>query len=467
MIYHILKWITQEKYRRSKPFISLNRLVRYSRFITFTACNAMYGVSSQRREKKLAPKKLFFIEIKNSVDLQDIYENWTESNRLWNMGRYKEFCALSKIYLNKIYLLKKISNINYVPPNLSYDWCSAFGHLGSLGTFLTAQNLGIVSKDKRSLPLFTNAQANQISIFFKDKLNVIKSTYRGSMLEHVSQWHISERLMMIKVPGDFISLYELHEKVYKSLANKNSQKFIRIDTDYEVIAGMNLHKLGLPSDAWFVGFHVRENKTPFDPRYASLESFIPSLREIVANGGWVVRFGTGIMQPLGLHRNIIDLNIDTPANRFLHPYIIANSKFLLTTNSGPSVMAWALGTPVLQTNTTSIGRNILTASKGSIYLPKIWTYKGEKYSYARVVDSLEGYNETNLKEKDAAGFKLKENSDDEILEATKDILRSSTTCAQYSNNKERLRSIREDKNVVGYGEIAPSFLDKHQNWFFS
>ena len=99
-------------------------------------------------------------------------------------------------------------------------------------------------------------------------------------------------------------------------------------------------------------------------------------------------------------------------------------------------------------------------------LPKVYFYKGSRCSFARLVDSLEGYSETNLKEKEKLGFKLLENTEDEILEATKDMLRGAESINK-SNSNVKLKKIREHFNVIGYGKIAPSFLDKHERWFLS
>jgi hypothetical protein len=70
----------------------------------------------------------------------------------------------------------------------------------------------------------------------------------------------------------------------------------------------------------------------------------------------------------------------------------------------PSGLAWAFGTPVVQTNSVAIGRNILTASKGTIALPKLWKRNGQLMSYAQIVNSPEGHSGTNLRQKAKDGY---------------------------------------------------------------
>jgi putative glycosyltransferase (TIGR04372 family) len=270
----------------------------------------------------------------------------------------------------------------------------------------------------------------------------------------------------VRTTEDFISLYELHESVYRNPNVFNQNAKLSISREYESRAIDAIGKLGLPEDAWFVGVHIREKPNSLDPRVAKLETFYDSIDEIVGRGGWIIRFGADKMQPLPFNEQVIDLNTNSEEFRKLHLFILARSKFLLTTNSGPSVVAWALGTPVLQTNTLSIGRNILSSSKGSLFLPKKYIDRsGRPCSFSQVLQSSEAYAETDLREKHLRGFQLLDNSAGEILDATKDMLHF----VEHRNHDSRfineVDEIRKEHNAVGYGLIAPSFLNKHENWF--
>ncbi len=463
-IINIVTWLALTNYRKSMQLVNQKRLIGYWNLLALCIESIVFSKKMQQLRDNTGFKK--YIDSTKKIDYQKVDEEWKSAEYLWNQGYYKDSCELMKTCLEKLYLSKSIDKSNYAPTYLSYAWCGAYGHLGLLGTFLMAQDKNLISKKKRTLHVYTNEQMGKINILFQDKINVIKSAWKSSTFERPSKWHLTERLMMVKSSEGFIPLYELLEKTYSSKILMSNETSLHLDFDYEVDAREKLRQLGLPEDAWFVGFHIRENLDKFDSRYASLNSFLPSLMKIVRNGGWVIRFGAGKMEPIVGVKNVLDLNLDTPESRFLHFYILANSRFILSTTSGPTSLAWAFGTPVLQTNTTSIARNILTASRGTIWLPKVYFYKGSRCSYARLVDSSEGYSETNLKEKEKLGFKLLENTEDEILEATKDMLKCSKS-ANQSHSNIKLKKIRENFNVIGYGTIAPSFLDKHESWFLS
>lgn len=462
-IVHVSKWIFLTNYRKSKTLLDKYSLIRYSRKLVF-------GILDFNNKIQKKTYNISFIKVvkskKKLVDFQEIYIESQRAEQLWNQGQYKISCKIYTNCLEKIYLSKKIDIINHTPPYLSNSWIGAFGHIGLLATFLTAEELGIIPEKKRILSIYTEEQVRLAKLFFGDKFMLSKSYLKTSMLDHPSQWHISERMNIVKTKESFIPLYEMADQVFATMIAQNRSSPIQINSDYELSARSNLFLLGLPQDAWFVGFHLREKIDPLDAKQADLNSFLLSLKEISKRGGWIIRFGTGKMEDIAGVRNLINLNADNLNNRYLHPYILAKSKFLLSTDSGPCALAKSLGTPVLQTNTTSIARNMTTASKGSLYLPKIWIKDGENCSYARIVNSLEGYSETNLKQKEQAGFVLRENTESEILEATKEMLGCSANKADGENIK-KLEDIRRNFNVVGNGAIASSFLSKNGSWYLS
>jgi putative glycosyltransferase (TIGR04372 family) len=399
------------------------------------------------------------------LDIQGIYSEWKFSQNLFDFGHYKKSCEIRKNCLESIYRSQNVDGMEPPPPFLSWGWSAAIGHMGCLGAYVAGQKLGIIPELKRFLPVTSAEQSMRINAIFQEKVTVLKSAHSFSILESPSQWHLSERLEMIRTSDSFIDLYELLERVYSAMKIANVQSGISLSGDYEVTARDILSKLGLPDNAWFVGFHIREKTNLLDSRLARLENFLPALEYVVSQGGWIVRFGADEMKPLRLFKNVLDLNLDTKENRYLHLYLLAKSKFLLTTNGGPSTLASAFGTPVLQTNTVAIGRNILTASKGSMCLPKLWKYNGQLLSYAQIVNSPEGYSETDLRQKAKNGYLLQENSQDEILDATKEMFRYFENEKRDSVLTRKLYSIRQDLNVVGFGEIPISFLEKHESWF--
>jgi len=399
-------------------------------------------------------------------DIENLYNEWDKSEKDWNKGEYSKSVELKRNCLEYIYSHQRVGEQWQVPPFMSIGWSAAIGHIGSLGTFVLGQRLDVLPRAKRSLPVKDEQSSRMIRNFLDEDLSIVPARIGFSIFENPSQWHLSERLSMIRTHENFISLYELHESVFSHPDVRNEGIKLSIDLDYEETSKKLLERMGMPSHSWFVGLHVREKPNPLDARVAKIENFYPSLHEVTSRGGWIIRFGTDKMQPLVIEKNTIDLNYDILEHRMLHLYIIAKATFLLTTNSGPSVVAWALGTPVLQTNTLAIARNILTASPGSIYLPKKYISSDSRlYSLSEILGSLEGYAETNLKEKSDLGYQIIENSANEIHQATLDMFNFLEKGQHNQGLTLQVNDIRGEHHAVGYGQIAPSFLSENANWF--
>jgi putative glycosyltransferase (TIGR04372 family) len=455
--------------KRLNPKNIQKKMRKYSQFIVLAVANVCFGGKMQivTRDQFTTAKYSGVLGKSDLLDFQKIYKDWEHSENLWSKGLYLKSCDLKRNCLEKIYQSQRIDGTEQIPPILSYGWSAAIGHIGILGAFVTGQELGIVPKLKRYLPVKSVSELEKIEMIFQEKVMLLKSAHSFAILEHPSQWHLSERLSMIRKGESFISLYEMYEQVYNSLNSINSRTSIKLNERYRERGYSRLLALGLPKDAWFVGLHIREKPNMLDPRNASVENYHAAVNYIVPKGGWVIRFGTDKMRPLPITKNVLDLNLDTPENRFLHLYILAKSRFFLTTNSGPAMLANALNTPVLQTNTLSIGRNILTASAGSLYLPKVWKFEGRKLSYSEIVTSPEGYSETDLRQKSKCGYSLFENSENDILSATMDMFETSEAGSVESSEMRKLNSRRKEVEAVGFGQIAPTFLRKNESWFLA
>lgn len=400
------------------------------------------------------------------LNIERVYKEWGKSEKDWNKGEYFKSIELKRNCLEYIYSRQRVDELRQIPPFMSIGWSAAIGHIGSLGAFVLGQKLGVVPGAKRCLPVKDEQSSRMIRNFLEEDLTVVPARIGFSIFENPSQWHLSERLSMVRTHENFISLYELHESVFSHSDVANEGIKLSIDLDYEETSKKLLESMGMPSDSWFVGLHVREKPNPLDARVAKIENFYPSLNEVVSRGGWIIRFGTDKMQPLAIKKNIIDLSRDKLEHRKLHLYIIAKAAFLLTTNSGPSVVAWALGTPVLQTNTLAIARNMLTASAGSIYLPKKYVSNGGRLnSFSEILGSLEGFAESNLKEKFDHGYQIIENSANEIQQATFDMFKFLDTGQHNQSLTLQVNDIRKEHCAIGYGQIAPSFLSENANWF--
>jgi putative glycosyltransferase (TIGR04372 family) len=120
-------------------------------------------------------------------------------------------------------------------------------------------------------------------------------------------------------------------------------------------ANKELIKLGIDDSDWFVCLHVRESGFRNDAgrreyRNSSIENYIPAIKEIIKNGGKVVRLGDSSMKPLPKMKNLIDYPFTKQKSDLMDLYLIKNCKFYIGTSSGIYDTAVLFGQKVLMTN---------------------------------------------------------------------------------------------------------------------
>jgi putative glycosyltransferase (TIGR04372 family) len=138
-----------------------------------------------------------------------------------------------------------------------------------------------------------------------------------------------------------------------------------------------LTRLGVPPEAWFVALHVREsrgNVGRHDPsstshRDAHLDTYELAVREIARRGGWVVRMGDTSMKRMKPMPNAIDYVFTPYRSDWMDIYLVADSKFMLASASGPNCIPSNFGVPMLLTNASPA--NVFGLSGKDIYLPKL------------------------------------------------------------------------------------------------
>ena len=396
------------------------------------------------------------------LDVSRIYQLWETSDIYWRLGEYQESVDLRRTCLTEVISSQTIS-ADFEPANfMSVGWSAAIGHLGYLGVFIFGQQLGLAPSNHRHIPVRNSHELRNLQLLFQDRLNPLHYQHGYSILEHVSQWHQSERLGIVRTRSGMIDIHKFTEDVFTHPKYDPKIHRLKLPVDYSKAARDKLVNLGLPKDAWFVSLHVRENPNIHDARNASLTNYLPAISEITSRGGWVIRFGTGQMTPLPKLRNVIDLCPDSKESTFLHYYLLGNARFVLVTTSGPMELAKSLGTPVLGTNTTSIARNMQSAPPGTLYIPKKWVRENRNISYAELLTGREGYSENDLREKAVLGYKLIENTAEEIRAAVVDMFLDTDPQKELAQIVEFLRT---KYDAIARGKIAPSYLESTKDWF--
>jgi putative glycosyltransferase (TIGR04372 family) len=185
--------------------------------------------------------------------------------------------------------------------------------------------------------------------------------------------------------------------------------------------------LGIPEGSWFVCVHAREDGfSKIDEsiqfhRNSSIENYIPAIKLIVKNGGWVIRIGDASTKPLPPMGNVIDYAHHRMKSPRLDVILSASCEFVLGSTSGICLVSSIFGKPSAIANIVPYAD--LWYGPCDISIPKrIWSKSDHRY--LSLEESLKyphgcfKYPDQYLK----TGFTLIENNSEDIAELTREMM---------------------------------------------
>jgi len=248
---------------------------------------------------------------------------------------------------------------------------------------------------------------------------------------------------------DWSDIYE--EKLEFSFPSKQENIFIQY-----------LSKLGIKESDWYVCLHIRTSfyHKDKDIEYANIRNSTPdnyrkTIKYINSIGGKVIRLGDPV------EMSIDDISIDYPNSKYkselMDLFLIKNCKFYIGTNSGILDSAFLLGAKVLGVNYSDfcLCKGFKSCDK---FLYKHVYFKDTKskivlkniFQQPINININMDSSYTNMFHKN---YILKENNDDEVLQATKIMIKSISNNNIESNYefdrvvKDAINRWVEDKNL--------------------
>jgi putative glycosyltransferase (TIGR04372 family) len=403
----------------------------------------------------------------NHDQLETLYH---KSSNLIIEGHYYEGVNQKKAILEFIYEQQGVDFENHYPPILHDAWFENIGHISSVPFLSKAAELGIVKSGYRYA---IDRNSNQTGFDFRKGsiLNAINLDIGMLQMSNYPEWHyrlslspLFERAEIVKGVDRFYEKNEFLHSVLKELNLKSeSYPIVEMSIEYEEYCAQYIYeRFGIDcSTIWFCALHVRASGNKLDPKLSKLNQYYPAIYEIIERGGYVFRFGVGMADPLPSHPRIVDFSdIDQEHSLvFLHPYIISRCKFLLTSHSGPRILALGLHKPILSVNLIALGYSLFPGDF-VISLPKHYLRNGKEMSLREILDSRFGFSEMGLDDFARHGIDLQENSSDEIHQATIEMLdRLDISCYTRSSDSQLIQ-VFKTSNAISRGSIATSFLDR-------
>ncbi|MCH9633980.1 MAG: hypothetical protein S4CHLAM7_07140 [Chlamydiae bacterium] len=265
------------------------------------------------------------------------------------------------------------------------------------------------------------------------------------------------------------------------LNNIYRKPLLKLDPTSNFKGKQILQKWGIKKNDWFILFHNRENtfmssfqgapyayEKLYEHRNDSAENYYKTLKFITDSGGWCIRFGHYHKElPHLFSDRVIDYPFTDYHSSEMDLFLMQECKFYLGANSGPAQTAGYFGTPVVQVNGTPfIGFPYFHFDIG---LPKLYYSEIENrlLSFKEIVANKLLLNSNDINDFKKAGIKLISNTQEEIYEASKEMLNR-----LEGLEKDSLEDIERQKSFMSIfspndycykypGKVGKHFLKRH------
>ncbi len=382
-------------------------------------------------------------------------------------------------YREKATLEHPNCNYTYRPMNLA----SVTDSLGDLSSrvdgLLKLQQLGMVAPFQVELflppgkKLANNALANLVSKHLKIQSDV--SEYARASTE--MPWFAWRDFLNFELSDGRV----VHNTLACALAEEKWQGLGRnplftLSEDQLENGWDTLEQLGIRRTDWFVTLHVREagyyKEQALGPnalslhRNADIQTYDKAIEWILQQGGWVIRLGDPSMSAAPFnHKKFIDYARSSVRSDEMDIFLIAASRYLLATNSGPMCLAAIFGTITGVTNYLPLGMPPL--SPRNLFLPRMlwWREKRRFLTFSEMLNvpfRMANRHHLFALSLEKLGIDLIPNTSDEILALTQELHCAAANVLPPAHpNEDRLREIFRQHNCHYISRISPAFLNKH------
>ena len=216
-----------------------------------------------------------------------------------------------------------------------------------------------------------------------------------------------------------------------------------------------LAKLGIELDRnWFVCIFARDSNylsavrpgndwSHHNYRDCDVNTYHLAIAEIVSRGGFVVRMGSHAKAPLHFtHERVIDYALECRSD-FMDVFLSAHCHFFMGPQSGIEVVATIFDRPRLSVNTVPFGHAPI--AKHSLFIPKLLcsTTTGERYTFGRLLrefsDPANDPKVLNGTLAQRQGYRYLDNTPEEILEVTREMLDQLQNCSRSTAEDDELQ----------------------------
>jgi putative glycosyltransferase (TIGR04372 family) len=299
-----------------------------------------------------------------------------------------------------------------------------YGHLAmNTELFLRRLQLDIYPKDVYyyfvSHPFVPTANRQLLSMFQRE-ITISESLFIGYIILAIKPY-------LVKTP--FYQPLELQSNEYFEF--QQAQPSLTFSAEEFERGGRELKKMGIDLNKdWYVCIYARDSAyldsdfperdwSYSDFRNVCIETYKEAIQFIVEKGGWVIRMGSVVKNPLSIrHKRIIDYANSKYSSPFLDIFLTAHCKFYLSSDGGGSDPAMIFDRPIIWVSNAEIefspiGKNALAIPK------KIRNCKTKQYlPYYELLEKKVDPSGNHAKSPE---LEYEDNSSREILDVTMEM----------------------------------------------
>lgn len=204
-----------------------------------------------------------------------------------------------------------------------------------------------------------------------------------------------------------------------------------------------LRKLGLSNTDWFVCLHVRESSFLGDTyrewRNQNVNRYLKTVQYITQLGGYVIRMGDSSMEKMPIMQNVIDYAHSEYKSDFADVYLSSKARFAIVNSSGYRGLPQLFGVPLLNVNVYPISPMDCYKESLIIYKKVYSQILGRELKVKEILSSSTFCSYNTDEEYKNAGIEVRQNSENEILDAVAEMNRLVTNNAWGEmNDKQKL-----------------------------
>jgi len=300
------------------------------------------------------------------------------------------------------------------------------GHLGS-NTELFLRRQAMQEGKRGALQIFvTSSQVanRQLLTMIKRRLRVVENAFLTAILQETKTVFKNSNLW-IELPFNTNEYYEFNH-VSPQLA---------FTTEEEQRGKDLLVQMGIDSGKAFVCFHARD-KSYLDAEHAyrsrehwtyqdfkdcDISNYVPAAEHLARQGMYALRMGAVVSERLPVTNPLIIDYANKFRTDFGDVFLSAKCKFFLASGSGARTVAYLFNVPIAMANAVPIG-DIALGKQDLFIFKKYWSIENKRFLNFREIIEMGADWWLRGEFFAQAGIELIENTTDEILALTKEMV---------------------------------------------